>query len=82
MPLPSQDAFFSKLFDASLPRQDLIYLDVNKLYGWAMPQSLPTHGFRFLSEEDIPDDGDVGYILKVDLHYPTSLTIHSLLNHW
>ena len=48
-----------------------------------MSQSLPTHGFRFLSEEeisalvlkDVPDDGDVGYILEIDLHYPTS--VHS-----
>ena len=72
---------FPATYNASLPRQDLIYLDANNLYGWAMSLSLPTHGFRFLSEEeisslvlkDIPDDGDVGYILEVDLHYPTSL---------
>ena len=46
-----------------------------------MSQSLPTHGFRFLSEEeisslvlkDVPNNGDVGYILEVDLHYTTSL---------
>ena len=69
-----------RLYNASLLRQDLIYLDANNLYGWAMSQSLPTHGFRFLSEEeisalvlkDVPDNGDVGYILEVDLHYPTS----------
>ena len=72
---------FPSTYNASFPRQDLIYLDANNLYGWAMSQSLPTHGFRFLSEEEIsalvlknvPDDGDVGYILEVDLHYPTSL---------
>ena len=72
---------FPATYNASLPRQDLIYLDANNLYGWAMLQSLPTHGFRFLSEEeisalvlkDIPDDVDVGYILELDLHYPTSL---------
>ena len=74
---------FPATYDASLPRQDLIYLDANNLYGWAMSQSLPTHGFRFLSEEeisalvlkDVPDDGGVGYILEVDLHHPT--TLHS-----
>ena len=72
---------FPATYDASLPRQDLIYLDANNLYGWAMSQSLPTHGFRFLSEEEISalvlqnlsDDGEVGYILEVDLHYPTHL---------
>ena len=42
---------FLATYDVSLPRQDLIYLDANKLYGWAMSQSLPTHGFRFLQQE-------------------------------
>ena len=44
---------FPATYDASLPRQDLIYLDAKKLYGWAMSQSLPTHGFLFLSEDEI-----------------------------
>ena len=39
---------FPDTHDASLPRQDLIYLDANSLYGWAMSQFLPTHGFRLL----------------------------------
>ena len=72
---------FPSTYNASLPRQDLIYLDANNLYGWGMSQSLPTHGFRFLSVDeistlvlkDVPDDGDVGYILEVDLYYGTSL---------
>ena len=70
---------FPYTFDASLPRQDLIYL-----YGWAMSQFLPTHGFRFLQQEeistlrlqDLSDDDEDGYILEVDIHYPTSLHNH------
>ena len=61
-----------------------------------MSQSLPTHGLRFLKQEgisalklqDLPNDGENGYIFEVDLHYPTSLqnttntmTMHLLLNH-
>ena len=72
---------FPATYDASLPRQDLINLDGNNLYGWAMSQSLPTHGYRFLQQEeisalrlqDLSDDDEDGYILEVDLHYPTSL---------
>ena len=67
--------------EANLPRQDLIYLDANNLYGWAMLQSLPTHGFRFLQQgkisvlrlQDLSDDDEDGYILSVDLNYPASL---------
>ena len=25
------------------------YLDANNLYGWAMSQSLPTHGFKWIN---------------------------------
>ena len=43
--------------------------------------SLPTHGFRFLQQEeisalklqDLSNDDEDGYILEVDLHYPTNL---------
>ena len=71
---------FPDTYDASLPKQHLIHLDVNNLYGLAMSQFLPTHGFRFPQQEeisalklqDLPLDED-GYIFEVDLHYPTSL---------
>ena len=72
---------FPDTYGANLPRQNLIYLDANNLYGWAMSQSLPIQGFCFLQREeiaalilqDLPDDGEDGYIFEVDLHYPTSL---------
>ena len=46
-----------------------------------MSKHLPTHGFRWLSEAEtralniqmIPDDGEDGYILEVDLEYPSEL---------
>ena len=44
---------FPDTYDSSLPNQNLIYLDANNLYGWAMSQSLPTHGFRFLQQDEI-----------------------------
>ena len=45
-----------------------------------MSQSLPTHAFRFLQQEeistlkleDLSDDDEDGYILEVDLHYPNT----------
>ena len=55
-----------------------MYLDANNLYGWAMPQYLPTGRFRWASQEEITqltadsiaqiaDDSNTGYILEVDL---------------
>ena len=36
---------FPATYDANLPRQDLLYLDANNIYGLAMSQFLPTQGF-------------------------------------
>lgn len=30
----------------------IIYLDANNLYGWSISQSLPMHGYRWLSKEE------------------------------
>ena len=63
-----------------------MYLDANNLYGWAMSQPLPTGEFDWLTEEEIaaieveevPNDSERGYILEVDISYPTEL--HDLHN--
>ena len=63
------------------------YLDANNLYGWAMSQNLPTHGFKWMKDitlekvDEILDKtnhsmlntGKEGYIFEVDLEYPQHL---------
>ena len=68
-------------YDPLSPISHLIYLDANNLYGWAMLQFLPTHGFRWLTQAEInyiiikysADDSGDGYIFEMDLTYPKSL---------
>ena len=64
-------------FDPSQPDSYLLYLDSNNLYGWAMSQPMPTGGFQWVNHTDqileTPADADHGFILEVDLDYPTSL---------
>ena len=63
------------------------YLDANNLYGWAMSQNLPTHGFKWMrniTKEKVMEIlekanysmlnmGRKGYIFEVDLEYPSHL---------
>jgi hypothetical protein len=39
-------------YDPSQSSNHVIYLDANNLYGWAMSQALPVHGFRWLEKEE------------------------------
>src|SRR6218665_3446999 len=71
-------------YDSSKPASFITYLDANNLYGWAMSKPLPTHGFEWMSDDEIYNwreiterDG-VGCILEVDLAYPKDL--HDLHN--
>ena len=56
---------------------------MNNLYGTVMSSDyLPSCGFKFLSDaeikvfdlDSIPDNSLIGYILEVDLEYPTFYT--------
>lgn len=68
-------------YDPTEPDSFLVYLDCVNLYGYAMMQRLPKSNFRFLSDfeiasfdvESIRLDSDTGFILEVDLHYPSEL---------
>ncbi|XP_073244701.1 uncharacterized protein [Porites lutea] len=63
------------------------YLDANNLYGWAMSQNLPIHGFKMITNitvekvmeilektnDSMVNTGKKGYIFEVDLEYPPDL---------
>ena len=59
----------------------ITYLDANNLYGWGMSQKLPYKNFRWVNEKKLVGldptlldaEGDIGYILQVDLEYPKEL---------
>jgi len=62
-------------FDSSKPNNYLSYIDGSNLYDWAMRQPLPLSGFKFLCNDQLESfdykniffEGNVGYILEVDL---------------
>ena len=68
-------------YDPNKPSTYIQYLDANNLYGCAMSQPLPTHGFKWL--KDLTVDSVInllerrktnkGYIFEVDLEYPSKL---------
>ncbi|XP_017073465.2 uncharacterized protein LOC108109462 [Drosophila eugracilis] len=68
-------------FDPREPTNYLASIEANNLSEWAMSQPLPYSNFTFLNDNEIeeldikehPSDGDVGYILQVDLKYPSYL---------
>ena len=69
---------YMKDYDPDLPTKFISYLDANNLYGWAMSKPLPTHGFRWMYEEELKDWESQPCILEVDLKYPEKL--HDLHN--
>ena len=71
-----------KNYDKSKESSFLVYLDVNKLYGWAMSQKQPADRFVWVKDvckideefiKNYDNDDDIGYILKVDIEYPKKL---------
>ena len=72
---------YMKDFDESKPSTFIQYLVANNLYGWAMTQKLPTHGFKWINVDKTSvlkllekKDTNQGFIFEVDLDYPKSLS--------
>ena len=73
---------YMKDYDKNKDSKYLMYLDANNLYGCAMTEKLPTHGFKWLSSgemENLFNNQIVQVwektpcILEVDLEYPEKL---------
>ena len=75
---------YMKFYDSNEESVYIIYLDANNLYGWAMIQYLPYGGSKWLSKKEIDkfdldsmqlhsidENSSIGYILEVDLEYPS-----------
>ena len=69
---------YMKNYHKNKESSNLIYLDANNLYGWAMSQKLPVRSFKWVKNVSVIDeefiknydnDSNVGFILKVDIEY-------------
>ena len=61
----------------------LMYLDANNLYGWAMSQSLPTGGFKWLKNDKVDDISKnkerIAYFIECDLEYIKNYMIYIMI---
>ena len=73
---------YMKGYNKNKPSKYLMYLDANNLYGCAMSEKLPTHGFKWLSSGEMEKLFNnqivqiwekIPCILEVDLEYPEEL---------
>ncbi|XP_068993889.1 uncharacterized protein [Neodiprion pinetum] len=75
----ANNRYMGEAFDPEVEESDLIFFDVNNLYGAAMSFALPCNSFEWVSgfrECDvlaIPNETEFGCILEVDLEYPEEL---------
>ena len=74
----ANNKYMGKSFDNSKPTKFITYVDANNLYGWAMSQKLPTHGFKWMGDKELENWRNMSCILEVDLIYPEEL--HDLHN--
>ena len=78
----ANNKYMGDQYNADSESAYLQYLDANNLYGWAMVQKLPTHGFKWrMNVEEFTSENIAklvkkdkkGYILEVDVDYPEKL---------
>ena len=83
----ANNKYMGRGFNKNKPSKYLMYLDANNLYGCAMSEKLPTHGFKWLTGGEMEKlfNNQVlqiwektPCILEVDLEYPKEL--HDLHN--
>ncbi|XP_021342706.1 uncharacterized protein LOC110443060 [Mizuhopecten yessoensis] len=77
----ANNPYIPETWDLSQPHSYIMYTDCNNLYGKAMSESLPVEEFQWVESPQsfdiakIAKDGDLGYVLEVDLEYPDELHV-------
>ena len=74
-------SYINKRYSEASKNVNILYLDMNNLYGHAMSQYLPYANFKWVKNIDkikqklmnIKSNSSTGYILEVDLEYPQEL---------
>ena len=69
--------YINKRYSEASENVNILYLDMNNLYGCAMSQYLPINYFKWVKDIDkikkklmkIKSNSSIGYILEVDLEY-------------
>ena len=74
----ANNKYMGDKFDETKPSKYITYLDDNNLYCWAMSKKLPTHGFKWMDQEELDDWKNFACVLEVDMEYPEKL--HDLHN--
>ena len=81
----ANNKYMRKGYNKNIPSKYLMYMDENNLYGCAMSEKLPTHGFKWLTGGEMEKNYENRHnlnkmlcILEVDLEYPENL--HDLHN--
>ncbi len=74
----SNNKYMHEEYDETKDSTYNIYIDANNLYAYAMSQYLPHNNFQWINAntiniEKLDEDDEIGYILEVDLEYPSNL---------
>ena len=62
----ANNKYMGEVYDNSQPSSFITYLDANNLYGWSMSKPLPTHGFMWMTDEELDDWKDIPCILEIE----------------
>ena len=78
---------YMKNYDKNKESSFLMYVDSNNLHAWAMSNKLPVDEFKWVYDlsmftedfiKNYDEEGDVGYLIVVDIEYPKKLRmLHS-----
>ena len=49
----ANNQYMKSKYNENEPTKYITYLDANNLYGWAMSKPLPTHGFEWMSKDEL-----------------------------